>query len=255
MDMSAFVIPKSDQLNADDLISGPRTIRIMRVSGTNNAEQPVAVFFEGDDGKPFKPCKSMRRVMIAAWGVDAAQYVGRSMTLYCDPAVMFGGMRVGGIRISHMSHIERPLNLALTVTKAKRVPYKVSVLPVTKHHADAPAVPPLAAASAAGPGAASVPIPQEPQSPAGTLSPEKTPSHRIPVANPKTGQTQFADTLPNWITAVEEMIDVLDPHDVWEANLTTFTQLLQAAKSDAAKTALSALDATVKAACSAAQAS
>jgi hypothetical protein len=37
-------------------------------------------------------------------------------------------MEVGGIRISHMSHIERDLTLALTVTKAKRAPYRVQVL-------------------------------------------------------------------------------------------------------------------------------
>lgn len=68
MDMSAFVAPKSDQLNSDDLISGPRTIRITRATGTGSPGQPVAVFFDGDGGKPLKPCKSMRRVMIAAWG-------------------------------------------------------------------------------------------------------------------------------------------------------------------------------------------
>lgn len=128
MDMSAYVIPKSDQMNADDLISGPRTITITKVSGTNNAEQPVAVYFEGDNGKPYKPGKSMRRVMIAAWGADASKYVGRQMTLYCDPGVVFGGMKVGGIRISHMSDIERDFTTALTVTKAKRAPFTVKRL-------------------------------------------------------------------------------------------------------------------------------
>lgn len=128
MDMSQFVAPKSDQLNADDLIAGPRKITITRVTGTGNADQPVAVFFDGDDNKPLKPCKSMRRVMISAWGADASKYVGRSMVLYRDPKVKFGGMEVGGIRISHMSHIERDMVMALTVTKAKREPYKVSML-------------------------------------------------------------------------------------------------------------------------------
>jgi hypothetical protein len=139
MDMSAFVVPKSDQLNADDLIGGPRTITIAKVSGTGNGDQPVAVYFEGDGGKPFKPCKSMRRVMIAAWGPNAAEYAGRSMTIYCDPEVAFGGMKVGGIRISHMSHIERALNLALTVTKAKRAPYIVKPLEAPKPQTDAAA--------------------------------------------------------------------------------------------------------------------
>ena len=137
MDMSAFVVPKSDQMNSDDLISGPMTVTITKVGGTGNADQPVAVHFEGDNGKPFKPCKSMRRVMIAAWGADASQYAGRSMTLYRDPKVAFGGMEVGGIRISHMTHIERDLAMALTVTKAKRAPFVVKVL---KQAPAAPAV-------------------------------------------------------------------------------------------------------------------
>ena len=128
MDMTEFTAPKSDQLNADDLIGGPRTIRITRVTGTGNTDQPVAVFFEGDNQKPYKPCKSMRRVMVTAWGADAAEYVGRSMTIYRDPKVAFGGMEVGGIRISHMSHIDKTLAMALTVTKAKRAPYRVEPL-------------------------------------------------------------------------------------------------------------------------------
>jgi hypothetical protein len=132
MDMSATVAPKSDQMNADDLISGPRTIRIDRVSGSGNPDQPVNVHFDGDNGKPFRPCKSMRRVMISAWGADASEYVGRSMTLFRDPKVAFGGMEVGGIRISHMSHIERDMTMALTVTKAKRAPF------VVRRLADAP---------------------------------------------------------------------------------------------------------------------
>ncbi len=128
MNMADFVAPKSDQLNADDLIAGPRTIRITRVSGSGNSEQPVNVHFEDDDGKPYRPCKSMRRVMIAAWGADAAQYSGRAMTLYRDPKVQFGGMEVGGIRISHMTHIDRDMVMALTATKKSRKPYTVKPL-------------------------------------------------------------------------------------------------------------------------------
>lgn len=128
LDMGDFIAPKSNQLNADDLISGPRTIRIIRVSGTGNGDQPVAVHFDGDDGRPYLPCKSMRRVLVAAWGKDATQYVGRSMTIYRDPKVAFGGMEVGGIRISHMSHLDKTLSLALTAAKAKRALYRVEPL-------------------------------------------------------------------------------------------------------------------------------
>lgn len=129
IDMGSTIAPKSDQLNVDDLIAGPRTVTITRVTGNQGSlEQPVNVFFEGDNGKPYRPCKSMRRVMVAAWGVNAADYAGRSMTLYCDPNVTFGGMKVGGIRISHMSHIERDMQMALTASRAKRANYTVKRL-------------------------------------------------------------------------------------------------------------------------------
>jgi hypothetical protein len=129
VDMSAFIAPKSDQLNADDLIGGPRTIQVSRVSANEgSAEQPVNLYFDGDGGKPYRPCKSMRRVMVHVWGKDANAYPGRSMTIYRDPGVQFGGMQVGGIRISHMSGIKEPVTLALTATRASRKPYKVMPL-------------------------------------------------------------------------------------------------------------------------------
>jgi hypothetical protein len=128
MDMSAFIVAKSDQLNADDLLGGPRTITITGVRGTDASDQPVAVSYEGDAGKPFKPCKSMRRVMVHCWGKDATKYTGRSMTIYCDPDVQFGGMKVGGIRISHMSGLEAKKQMALTATRGKKGLYTVQPL-------------------------------------------------------------------------------------------------------------------------------
>ena len=128
MDITATLAPKSDQLNTDDLIAGPRTITIAKVAA-GSTEQPVAVSFDGDGGKPWYPCKSMRRVLVAAWGADASQYVGRRVTLFRDPTVTYGGIQVGGIRISHLSELDGPLSIALTVTRQKRAPYKVLPLP------------------------------------------------------------------------------------------------------------------------------
>lgn len=127
-DMSAVIVPKSDQINADDLIAGPMTVRISGIDIRAGTEQPVAIRFEGDNGKPYKPCKSMCRILVTAWGPDAKRYVGRSMTLYRDPSVKWGGMEVGGIRISHMSDIDKTLVLALTATKGQRKPYTVRPL-------------------------------------------------------------------------------------------------------------------------------
>jgi hypothetical protein len=130
VDMTDTIIPKSDQLNADDLIAGPLTVTITKVARASTAEQPIAVSFDGDGGKPYMPCKSMRRVMVTVWGPDASAYTGRSMTLYRDPEVTWGGMAVGGIRISHMSNMDGPVVLALTATKKARKPYKVLPLVV-----------------------------------------------------------------------------------------------------------------------------
>ncbi len=141
-DMTLTVVPKSDQINADDLIGGPRTITITRMAIDPTTEQPVSVFFDGDNGKPYKACKSMRRVMIRAWGPDASKYVGQSMTIYCDPNVMFGGMKVGGIRISHMTGIDDTLTVALTATKAKRALFTVRPLVIAKPEPQKPAEPP-----------------------------------------------------------------------------------------------------------------
>lgn len=127
-DMSKVIVPKSDQINTDDLISGPLTITITGVDIRPGTEQPVSIYFEGDNGKPWRPCKSMSRVLVAAWGADAKQYVGRSVTLYRDPKVKWGGMEVGGIRVSHLSHIDRDMVMALTATKGKRAPHTVKPL-------------------------------------------------------------------------------------------------------------------------------
>lgn len=125
-DMRGVIVPKSDQINADDFISGPRTVKIKGVSINPGTEQPVTIELEGS--KPWRPCKSMSRLLVAAWGPDAKEYAGRSVTLYCDPKVKWGGMEVGGIRVSHMSHIDSDLVLALTMTKGKKAPTRVKPL-------------------------------------------------------------------------------------------------------------------------------
>jgi hypothetical protein len=147
MDMTPTLEAKSNQLTSDDLIAGPKTITVTKVTA-GSAEQPVAVYYDGDQGKPWYPCKSMRRVLVAAWGADAKGYIGRSMTLFRDPEVSYGGIKVGGIRISHLSDLDSPLSIALTVTRQKRSPYKVQPL-AKANPAPAPSqVDPVAAAFA-----------------------------------------------------------------------------------------------------------
>lgn len=119
MDMSNSIIPKSDQINADDLMTGPVTVTIEKVSA-GSAEQPVDVHLVEFPGRSFRPSKSMRRVMVAAWGAETTIYTGKRMTLYRDPRIKFGKDEVGGIRISHMSDINGSLKIALTITRGRR---------------------------------------------------------------------------------------------------------------------------------------
>lgn len=148
MSLRDTIAPKSDQLNADDLMIGPITVTITGVS-RGNSEQPVSIAITGGY-QPYKPCKSMRRVMIALWGDNGHDWVGKSMTLYGDPDVKFGGVKVGGIRISHMSGINGKQSLMLTTTRSKRAEY--IVLPLTDGQAEyeAEVLPGLRDASLAG---------------------------------------------------------------------------------------------------------
>lgn len=128
-DMTASIAPRSDQINAEDLITGPATVTITGVK-RGSAEQPVDfVTAEFGPGRPYKPSKTMRRIIVAAWGVNASTYVGRRITIYRDPDITFGRDRVGGIRISHLSHIDKRLEIALTVTRGKRATFAVDPLP------------------------------------------------------------------------------------------------------------------------------
>lgn len=131
-DLSKTIEAKSDQLNSDDLVSGSITIKVTDVKETGNKDQPISIYYEGDNGKPYKPCKTCRRILVHVWGAGGKSYVGRSMTLYRDEKVKFGGLEVGGIRISHMSNIDSPITMALTASKANKKPFTVKPLLVTQ---------------------------------------------------------------------------------------------------------------------------
>ena len=133
--LSDTIIAKSDQLNGDDLIAGPVTVTVRGVKRGSD-DQPVVMEIDGGH-QPYKPCKSMRRVLIAAWGDDGRAWVGRSMTLYCDPEVMYGGVKVGGIRISHLSHIDAPeLSVSMNVKKGRKGVVSVKRLALQVYPAD-----------------------------------------------------------------------------------------------------------------------
>lgn len=127
MDVSETTAPRSDQQNFDDYLGGPKTVTVSEVR-KGSAEQPVEIHLVEFPGRPYKPAKSMRRVLVAAWGSDSTEYTGRKLTLFGDPSIRFGKEAVGGIRIAALSHIDKPLTISLTVTRGKRAPFTVQPL-------------------------------------------------------------------------------------------------------------------------------
>ncbi len=128
MDLTRSIEPNSSQVNADDLIASDRTVTITGVEA-GSAEQPVFVHLQEIPDRTWRPSKSMRRVLVAAWGPEASAYVGRRVTLTRNPEITFGRERVGGIEIAAMSHLDKPLTVALTATRGKRKNFTVQPLP------------------------------------------------------------------------------------------------------------------------------
>ncbi|WP_158782340.1 hypothetical protein [Pantoea sp. BAV 3049] len=126
-DLRGTVTPKSDQLNFEDVQSSSITAVIKSIRA-GNSEQPVFIDLIGYDGRPYKPSKSMRRVLIAGWGSDGHSWVGKSLTLIGDANVKFGGVAVGGIKVSAMSHIDADFSLMLTTSRGKRTEHRVKRL-------------------------------------------------------------------------------------------------------------------------------
>lgn len=146
MDMTQSIAPRSDQVNADDLVGGPITYTIRDVV-KGKAEQPFD-FLLVETQRAYRPSLTMRRVIVNAWGPDTTTYAGRRLTLYREPTIQFGGKAIGGIRISHLSHIDGKRDVMLQVTRGKREKFTVEPLieaHVQQERADTQPVEPMTA--------------------------------------------------------------------------------------------------------------
>lgn len=120
MDITDALAPNSDQLDAVELVT-PRTFTIAPGSGLGQRDgKTVAEIRLVDFPRVWRPSKGMLDVLAACWGTDAKQWVGRSATVYNDPEVMFGRDKVGGIRISHLSHIDKVRAVTIRASGAGR---------------------------------------------------------------------------------------------------------------------------------------
>lgn len=127
MDITDSLAPASDQLDAIELVGGPRTFTIDHVS-KGSLEQPVQVHFK-DFPRPWRPSKGMRRVLAYCWGVDASPWSGRRVELFYDPTVTFGKETPGGTRIKALSHIDGTKKVPLLVSRGKSAIFTVEPLP------------------------------------------------------------------------------------------------------------------------------
>lgn len=129
IDVTRAMQAKSDQLNAEDLIAGPRTIRIRDAV---ERDGKIRLSFDGDDGRPWVLSKTAVRVLAACWGQNAAKWIGLSCTVYNDESVVYGGKEVGGIRVSHVEGISSPRSLNLTVIRGRKKEHVIEPLVLEK---------------------------------------------------------------------------------------------------------------------------
>ena len=126
VDISKTLVAKSDQLNAGDLIGGGVTVTVDSVE-VIRGKQPISIFLR-EGYQPFKPCLSMRRVIAKLWGLETNSWVGRRLTLFCDPDVRWAGERAGGIRISNMDGIKAKAQIPLRESQHRVVTYTIEPL-------------------------------------------------------------------------------------------------------------------------------
>lgn len=138
MDIDDTTAPKSTQLNAIDLIDGPRVVTIEGVEVVGG-QQPVRVHLREYPGRPYYPNKGMRRFLVALWGKKSVEYAGRRLELWRNPDVLWQGKPTGGIQISAASHIDGDKELPLTISQSKRDTVKVRALPNAPTHPPIPA--------------------------------------------------------------------------------------------------------------------
>lgn len=117
-DLQRATQAKSDQLNSCDLLGGSLVAKIVDVKA-GNSDQPVIIVIDSWK-QPWKPSKTSLRVLCACWGNEPSAWIGRYAVLYCDETVTWGGEAIGGIRASHLSHIDGEKKIAVNIKKGKK---------------------------------------------------------------------------------------------------------------------------------------
>lgn len=119
---------KSDQIDADNLIGGiTMDVTIKAVQRGPSNEQPLQLVLEETD-KFYRPSKTFRRALIGCFGDEPSNWIGKRLRLVRNPDTMFGGVKVGGIEVSHAS-IDAPVVFMLAAKRGKKSQVSIDVIP------------------------------------------------------------------------------------------------------------------------------
>ncbi len=128
--MKVEIKKNTDQLNYEDFLGGvTRVVTITNVEkGRKEAQYDISI--EGDD-RYWRPPATVLKLLVLAYGDDDSNWIGKRAQLFGDPDVKMKGQKVGGIRISHLSDIEKPLTASLTVTRGQSAVFTVQPIPAS----------------------------------------------------------------------------------------------------------------------------
>ena len=129
-DIAPTLVGDSNVLSKADLMDGPQTFTVARVDiNLSDKKRPTAIHLVESPGKPFKPNLGMRKLIAKGWGKSSKEYVGRRLTLFHNPDVLWQGKREGGVEVCAMSHIEAPFTIQVAVNAKQAKTVKVEVIP------------------------------------------------------------------------------------------------------------------------------
>jgi hypothetical protein len=119
---------KTDQFNTDDFVAGSKTFKIADATQGSD-EQQWNIHLEGEK-RVWRPPPTVMKILMAAWGDESDDWIGRQVTLYRDETVTFGREATGGIRVSHMSNLpgDKTFTIKLISTRGKKEVHRVEPL-------------------------------------------------------------------------------------------------------------------------------
>lgn len=129
-DIAPTLVGDSNQLSKSDLMDGPQTFTVARVDiNLSDKKRPTAIHLAEAPGKPYKPNLGMRKLIAKGWGKSSKAYIGRRLTLFHNPDVLWQGKREGGVEVCAMSDLEAPFTIQVAINAKQAKTVKVDSLP------------------------------------------------------------------------------------------------------------------------------